>query len=100
MSAVESADAINVVAHEFDRVQKRRRVRDGAADRVRRRAAPRAGIGRGVSDQLVEQFETAQPGDQRLLALFRFGEVEDGDLHADRKSTRLNSSHLGISYAV
>src|SRR5437867_6979125 len=25
---------------------------------------------------------------------------DDGDLHADRKSTRLNSSHRTISYAV
>src|SRR5262245_58449158 len=37
---------------------------------------------------------------------YRFGEVKDGDVIVfvhdlpDRKSTRLNSSHLGISYAV
>src|SRR3712207_6924627 len=26
--------------------------------------------------------------------------VDDGDVHRDRKSTRLNSSHANISYAV
>src|SRR5262245_62310043 len=35
----------------------------------------------------------------RLKSMFDGGEFEDVAL-ADRKSTRLNSSHLGISYAV
>src|SRR5262245_33963288 len=81
MSAVEPEYAVIVVAHELEGGQKRRRVRDGADDRVRLSAGARAGIGRSVSDQLIEKFQTAQPGDQRLLALFRFGEIEDSDLH-------------------
>src|SRR5438045_9737414 len=32
--------------------------------------------------------------------IFRAGSGRYGGLRADRKSTRLNSSHLGISYAV
>src|SRR5205807_2995347 len=32
--------------------------------------------------------------------LFRFGRIASGEPELDRKSTRLNSSHLVISYAV
>src|SRR5438045_6348342 len=36
----------------------------------------------------------------RRVELARFGEHDHTELKIDRKSTRLNSSHLGISYAV
>src|SRR5262245_28963716 len=81
MSTIEPEYAVIVVAHELESGQKGRRVRDGADDRVHLSAGARAWVGRSVSYQLIEQFETAQPGDQRLLALFRFGEIEDSDLH-------------------
>src|SRR2546426_5739877 len=45
--------------------------------------------------------ETARPTEERLLEAFQevtLTVVEGG--HQDRKSTRLNSSHLVISYAV
>src|SRR5205814_9951299 len=35
-----------------------------------------------------------------LLAIGLLGEMQVRHYHEDRKSTRLNSSHLGISYAV
>src|SRR2546426_4523254 len=41
-------------------------------------------------------IEVAQPGD----ASFRFHQFGSEGVGADRKSTRLNSSHLVISYAV
>src|SRR5262245_22842783 len=39
-------------------------------------------------------------GAQFLLELLIFTDVQASALPEDRKSTRLNSSHLGISYAV
>src|SRR5215470_2823806 len=100
MSAVKPVYAVDVVTHELDRDQKRRRVRDGADDRVRLSAGARPGVGRSVSDQLVEQFETAQPGDQRLLALFRFAKVEDGDLPADVFDAPSNRFDEGVTVGV
>src|SRR5262245_48220243 len=45
--------------------------------------------------------ETAMLAGRRALATGRFrGDGEVVDIPPDRKSTRLNSSHLGISYAV
>src|SRR5258705_7634972 len=53
----------------------------------------------------VPQSTTLQPAQTRQFAAY--GRTQDGDSvavnvtwSADRKSTRLNSSHLGISYAV
>src|SRR5262245_51199804 len=65
----------------------------------------------------VRLFNTAQPGRDIPFLRYLFGEVEHAvqrlpfcaavltakktnRTDADRKSTRLNSSHLGISYAV
>src|ERR1039458_2071097 len=42
----------------------------------------------------------AQPKSQNKTALARDYKFEVASVKADRKSTRLNSSHLGISYAV
>src|SRR5262245_64639019 len=39
-------------------------------------------------------------GDDELHRSAAEGRFRAGVLHPDRKSTRLNSSHLGISYAV
>src|SRR5699024_11992704 len=44
-----------------------------------------------------EQIAAAQQAD---AAGGVAGGVPDGELHLDRKSTRLNSSHVSISYAV
>src|SRR5262245_14970721 len=81
MSAVEPEYAVMVLANDLKAVQKGEGVRDAGNNRVHWTAGARAWVGRSVSYQLIEQFETAQPGDQRLLALFRFGEIEDSDLH-------------------
>src|SRR5205814_8461168 len=61
-----------------------------SADRLpdRRASAIRSQKGRGVSRPHHHQ---AQQQSSRAV---------EGDGHPDRKSTRLNSSHLGISYAV
>src|SRR5262245_62305514 len=40
------------------------------------------------------------PQSTSLSRPFRTPSPHDGSAHLDRKSTRLNSSHLGISYAV
>src|SRR5436853_2220272 len=45
----------------------------------------------------VDQHRDGEPGSQLAAAIDRG--AEDQDLR-DRKSTRLNSSYLGISYAV
>src|SRR5690606_41793575 len=54
--------------------------------------AHRQDVAHGVVLALVE-LAPLQPG----LAL---AAARDGDAHLDRKSTRLNSSHVKISYAV
>src|SRR5205814_6970624 len=46
---------------------------------------------------VARMIERATPPDSRTLALVT---VANAYLARDRKSTRLNSSHLGISYAV
>src|SRR5262245_52621526 len=52
------------------------------------------------------EIQTRVRGDLGAVALYRNGKrvgalgIDDGSLGRDRKSTRLNSSHLGISYAV
>src|SRR5207249_9448503 len=54
-------------------------------------------------DRLAVRVETLRAGSkvQRLLARLLHGErVMAQALAADRKSTRLNSSHVSISYAV
>src|SRR5256885_10493784 len=55
----------------------------------------------GVSDRLIDESAVAQSspgpmGERRVAVITRFEELP----FADRKSTRLNSSHLVISYAV
>src|SRR3712207_8065813 len=65
-------------------------------------AGPRPVVALGVAQRAVEHRLVAAPaqlgddrvGDARALV------GGDGDPHADRKSTRLNSSHANISYAV
>src|SRR3712207_7002774 len=46
---------------------------------------------------LAKIDELAAEHDLRVANVFHAG---DGNLHPDRKSTRLNSSHANISYAV
>src|SRR5205814_8204492 len=56
--------------------------------------APLAGLsGRGL-------FERHQPAGADRVPLVDGEQVVGGLVFLDRKSTRLNSSHLGISYAV
>src|SRR5262245_64855646 len=50
-----------------------------------------------VTPELLRERGLVPGGDRKVKVLAR-GEVAAGD--QDRKSTRLNSSHLGISYAV
>src|SRR2546426_2117990 len=57
----------------------------------------RSGAGvRGVVP--TEEQDRGDAGDQDHVRVFRH--EEEGEAHPDRKSTRLNSSHLVISYAV
>src|SRR5262245_60568047 len=60
-----------------------------------------------VQERLLEHGDQIALGDSVFLFLLREGEapppaspVRLSDDELDRKSTRLNSSHLGISYAV
>ena len=49
---------------------------------------------------LVPAFQEHTPGDVEAIGLGDEQETLIDGLLSDRKSTRLNSSHLGISYAV
>src|ERR1039458_1145816 len=59
-----------------------------------------------TSDQFSNTVSVIDPVDNKLLGVLRLGDPTPGNLsplykgQLDRKSTRLNSSHLGISYAV
>src|ERR1035438_794876 len=55
-----------------------------------------------VASNTVSRWETGtyKPTPKDLEALARFFSVSMTTFFPDRKSTRLNSSHLGISYAV
>src|SRR5699024_11923863 len=60
---------------------------------------------RPVFQSLFFSFHKIQISRQRLVQRNAFAEVDitltvDGNLYLDRKSTRLNSSHVSISYAV
>src|SRR5207253_10880652 len=71
-----------LVAH-LERPARRRRISGARADRVE---APQIVLAValeifGIAGSLIDEFETARCG-------------------SDRKSTRLNSSHVAISYAV
>src|SRR5436853_4885480 len=61
-------------------------------------------IGRGkirsLRDHRVHVEADAGAGDARNLLLLKYVEFVSAMEPRDRKSTRLNSSHLGISYAV
>src|SRR5947209_14237397 len=68
------------------------------AGREEREGAHRRGQGEAEHDRLclVRQRQLAAPGGRPLLQHEGAHQV----LRADRKSTRLNSSHANISYAV
>src|SRR5690625_7029535 len=52
--------------------------------------------GQGVGDQLLEEVvQYARDNNRKIIPLCPFAKG-----HKDRKSTRLNSSHVAISYAV
>src|SRR5262245_64501941 len=57
---------------------------------------------RGEREQARMLRRPAEPPDTRLLRSLQNRDFTDeaSNSPADRKSTRLNSSHLGISYAV
>src|SRR5258705_10273970 len=60
------------------------------------------GLGEESLLKLVQRFHVAlEPNDQPEVEGRRIDVVRRLlEVHIDRKSTRLNSSHLGISYAV
>src|SRR5205814_3569181 len=53
-----------------------------------------------LSKRLVGEWHATGPEPARAVEYRADGTFRDGPLEGDRKSTRLNSSHLGISYAV
>src|SRR5262245_64084607 len=70
-------------------------------------APPAGGPGPGTPDEAMAMVKRAQGKFRMAGAAATFTAINnqsdgfvDRDLYADRKSTRLNSSHLGISYAV
>src|SRR5258707_2126734 len=58
------------------------------------RSPTELGYVKGTVDQFIHRIE-----DRSSLLMMTGLDVEDGH-HEDRKSTRLNSSHANISYAV
>src|SRR3712207_8534884 len=66
----------------------------GSARQVAVDTEDRAGVG---DDRLVGQLGAG--GDQQIVRVVA-PVLEIGDVRGDRKSTRLNSSHANISYAV
>src|SRR3712207_9025154 len=74
-----------------------RSAEDGADDAERR--AEDAGRREPLLARLVAFLHAVDLAVQRLLQRVGVGAV-DRELEADRKSTRLNSSHANISYAV
>src|SRR5690349_21988340 len=61
-----------------------------------------AGLDLGQVENLVDEFEQIRPSavDRLRESDLLFGQVAVTVLRQDRKSTRLNSSHVEISYAV
>src|SRR5438477_3654175 len=62
----------------------------------------RMGIEKSVSRKLALDYKSA-PVEPKVMELFRFADEltrHPADIEKDRKSTRLNSSHMSISYAV
>src|SRR5690606_41096265 len=83
----------------------RSRARRGAGTRARRNEArdrPRGGIRRELGRTAVERRgRLTGPHDRRRECRVRtIRGCGGGPAHPDRKSTRLNSSHVKISYAV
>src|SRR5438045_9791745 len=67
-------------------------------DQILELAAPQGGLGFGTAEQFVGDINR-RPHALHLSILMR--KCKGGSpRRVDRKSTRLNSSHLGISYAV
>src|SRR3712207_7162478 len=66
--------------------------RSQAVDRGAQRGA--------VGGRRLQHLGAAARGDDRHLPICRKGLDQLADLALDRKSTRLNSSHANISYAV
>src|SRR5690625_216519 len=58
--------------------------------------------GESIDDMLVEAYAVVREASKRVLKMRPFYVQLVGAiaLHEDRKSTRLNSSHVAISYAV
>src|SRR5438045_6685131 len=65
--------------------------------------------GKAITDLKQGDFTLLEDNKEQKISIFQLQQPEDTDLlhfvifeqrEIDRKSTRLNSSHLGISYAV
>src|ERR1035438_10705079 len=69
-------------------------------------AYPQSVVKKAVLDDLIDTYQAMGDADKQLGAASRLLQVDPANMKAiyisvaDRKSTRLNSSHLGISYAV
>src|SRR5437899_9868889 len=63
-------------------------------------AQPAGSSGRGLLGRVDHVLSNTQGGTSRTTLVKYIREVPPCVLERDRKSTRLNSSHLGISYAV
>src|SRR3712207_7102382 len=60
----------------------------------------RSGTGAGAHVLRLENLDIDNGPDLHLYLLPGADQVSPGDMALDRKSTRLNSSHANISYAV
>src|SRR6266540_4705915 len=89
-------DCLQLAPAELDRVQVRR-VRRQVQDRSASRRDEAPDVRRLVGPDVVEDDDVARP--QRARDEREQTRADDGH-PADRKSTRLNSSHITISYAV
>src|ERR1035441_191066 len=73
----------------------------GCATQAVVRFSPAAVAAMSPAAEVVQPFEAIRLGKQYVAAHPRTEFLySSGDSMLDRKSTRLNSSHLGISYAV
>src|SRR5690606_41988938 len=69
-------------------------------DKFKAKATEKKFIGAKVGDVITLKTKGLYSDDHEFMHALKLGHDEIHDLDIDRKSTRLNSSHVKISYAV